>query len=447
MQDQMSTAAMTNERALDEIRQVVAGGVSSNMRVRGFTVPLVIQRASGNRIWDIEGNELIDVNMGYGPHLFGYADAQFADDVTAQLWDGTMTGLPHRMDRRAAELIVELVPSIDQVRFANSGTEALMSSVRLARMATGRMLVVTFESHYHGWSETLLRRPVTPGTQSPRLEPGPVAGAPGMIPESLNHTLQIPWNDPDSLREIFTQYGDRIAAVFCEPVLANAGVVPPAPGFLELLRETTTRYGALLVFDEVITGFRVARDCAQGHYGVSPDLTVVSKVLGGGFPVAAFGGTSEWMAPLARNEAFHAGVYSGNHGAMAAVVSMLSRIRDCGDRYERLDALGHYAEVSLREVFATADRPIWIGRVGSLMSVALASQPVPAGEETLTGPALTDFVAHRELQARCQRAGVYFHPDPHEPWFLSTKHTVEDIDAVCSVIAKALAAQDRRGCA
>src|SRR5262249_21905967 len=159
------------------------------------------------------------------------------------------------------------------------------------------------------------------------------------------------------------------------------------------------------------------------------------------FPVAAFGGNSEWMAPLARNEAFHAGVYSGSHGAMAAVVSMLSRIRDCGDMYERLDALSHYAEVSLREVFATVSRPVWISRVGSVMSVALTTQPVPAGEETSAGPALMDFVAHRELQVRCQRAGVYFHPDPQEPWFLSTKHTVEDIDAVCSVIAEALAAQ------
>jgi glutamate-1-semialdehyde 2,1-aminomutase len=230
--------------------------------------------------------------------------------------------------------------------------------------------------------------------------------------------------------------------VFCEPVCANAGVIPPKPGFLELIRELTTRHGAGLVFDEVITGFRVARNCAQGRYGVLPDLTVVSKVLGGGYPVAAFGGSGEWMAPLARNEAFHAGVYSGNHGAMAAVVSMLTRVRDGADMYDRLDALGEYTETRLRAVFAEAGRPIWLGRVGSLLSVAMTTGAVPAERETEVGPAMTDFAAHRTLQQHCQRAGVYFHPDPHEPWFLSTKHTPEDIDKVCAMIASALSAMN-----
>ena len=441
MGDQVTTVA-TNKQAFEEIRRVVAGGSSSNMRVRGLAVPLVLRRASGNRLWDVEGNELIDMNMGYGPHLFGYADPRFAEDVAAQQREGAMTGLPHRIDREAAELIAELVPSVDQVRFANSGTEALMSAARLARMFTGRTLIVTFEGHYHGWSDTLLRRPVTPGTQAPNLEPGPMPGAPGMVPGTLAHTLQLPWNDEASLRKVFDTYGDRIAAVFCEPVCANAGVIPPRPGFLALIRELTTRHGAGLVFDEVITGFRVARECAQGRYGVLPDLTVVSKVLGGGYPVAAFGGSTEWMAPLARNEAFHAGVYSGNHGAMAAVVSMLSRIKDGPEIYDRLDAIGEYTETRLRAVFADAGRSIWLGRVGSVLSVALTTGPVPADRETEVGPSMTDFPAHRQLQIHCQRAGVYFHPDPHEPWFLSTKHTPEDIDTACAVIAAALTEMD-----
>lgn len=442
MRDQVTTVTATNEEALDEIRQVVAGGSSSNMRVRGLTIPLVLRRASGNRLWDVEGNELIDMNMGYGPHLFGYADPQFAEDVAAQQREGAMTGLPHRIDREAAELIAELVPSIDQVRFANSGTEALMSTARLARMITGRTLIVTFDGHYHGWSDTLLRKPVVPGTQAPEFTPGPVPGAPGMIPGALAHTLQIPWNDEASLHQVFNMYSGRIAAVFCEPVCANAGVIPPKPGFLELLRELTTRDGAALVFDEVITGFRVARNCAQGRYGVLPDLTVVSKVLGGGYPVAAFGGSGEWMAPLARNEAFHAGVYSGNHGAMAAVVSMLGRIKDRPEIYDRLDAVGEYTESRLRAVFAEAGRPIWLGRVGSVLSVALATGTVPADRETEVGPSMTDHKAHRELQLRCQRAGVYFHPDPHEPWFLSTRHTPEDIETACAAIATALSEMD-----
>lgn len=438
MQRETAGDAATNKNTFGEIRDVVAGGASSNMRVRGFTVPLVVERASGARIWDVEGNELIDLNMGYGPHILGYADPRYAEAIAAQLRDGAMTGLPHRLDRLAAGLIAELVPSVEQVRFANSGTEALTSAARLARMITGRTLVVTFEGHYHGWSETLLRRSATPGERPPRVELGPTAGAPGMIPEALSHTLQIPWNDTETLSEAFARHGDRIAAVFCEPVLANAGVIPPKPGFLDAIRETTAQHGALLVFDEVITGFRVARGGAQERYDITPDLTVMSKVLGGGFPVAAFGGSAETMAPLARNEAFHAGVYAGNHAAMAAVVSMLTRIRDEGDLYDRLEAVAQYAETSLREIFTTAHRPFWIGRSGSVISVALANRPLAVEEETSAGPVATDYDAHRELQARCQASGVYFHPDPREPWFLSTRHTIQDIDRACAAIASAL---------
>jgi glutamate-1-semialdehyde 2,1-aminomutase len=439
MEYQLDVGVATNEVTLEAIRKVIAGGSSSNMRALGFNAPIVIRRASGARIWDLDGAELIDMNMGYGPHLFGYADPAFVEDIAAQLRGGGMTGLPHQLDCEAGELITELVPSVEQVRFANSGTEAVMSAVRLARMITNRTLIVTFEGHYHGWSDTLFRRPVTPGTQARRLEPGADPGAPGMLAEALAHTFQIPWNDADSLREVFARHGSRIAAVVCEPVLANAAVVPPVTGFLELAREMTATHGAMLVFDEVITGFRVASDCAQGLYDVMPDITVLSKVLGGGFPVAAFGGARAVMAPLARNEAFHAGVYAGNHAAMAAVISMLGRIRSCGDAYGRLDALGDYAEGRLREAFAAAGRPVWISRVGSLMSVALATRMLSPGEETAQGPAATDFARHRELQLRCQRGGAYFHPNPFEPWFLSTSHTVEDIDAVCAVISAALA--------
>lgn len=444
MPQQLAVDVATNELAMGSIRQVIAGGSSSNMRARGFITPIVVRRASGARIWDLDGTELIDVNMGYGPHLLGYADPQFAEDVSAQLRDGAMTGLPHRLDAEAGELITELVPSIEQLRFANSGTEALVSAVRLARMITGRKMVVTFEGHYHGWSDTLFRRPLTPGAQLPVLEPGPEAGAPGMLPEGLAYTLQVPWNDVDSLNEVFARYGSQIAAVLCEPVLANAAVVPPAPGFLSVARDITAAHGAVLIFDEVITGFRVAMNCAQGLYGVTPDLTVLSKVLGGGFPVAAFGGTREFMAPLARNEAFHAGVYAGNHAAMAAVVSMLQRIRTGANAYARLDSLGGYAESKLRQVFADAGHPAWFGRVGSLMSVSLATRTLSPEDETPQGPTATDFAGHRELQIRCQQRGVYFHPNPFEPWFLSTAHTVEDIDTVCDVITAALADMPRR---
>jgi glutamate-1-semialdehyde 2,1-aminomutase len=419
----------TNADTLTDIRTVVAGGVSSNMRALGIPLPLVVREARGCRLRDVEGNALIDLNMGYGPHLFGYVDQDVVGDIADQFGRGHMTGLPHELDCDAGGLIAELVPSVEQVRFANSGTEAVTSAVRLARANTRRSLVLTFAGHYHGWSETLLR---ASGTAADRPL---VAGAPGMIPEALDHTLQVPWNDQQALADVFGRYGGRIAAAILEPVRVNSGVAPPVPGFLELVRELTSQYGALLIFDEVITGFRVARGGAQERYGVEPDLTVLSKVLGGGFPVAAFGGSRQTMAPLARNEAFHAGVYAGNHAAIRAVVSMLSKIRRSAQTYARLEEISAYAEQRLTEAFAAAGRPVLITRVGSVMSVATLSR---SPERLPTDTPVVDFATHRDLQMRCQRAGVYFHPNPLEPWFLSTAHARTDIDEAVDVIEDAV---------
>ncbi|WP_180930357.1 aspartate aminotransferase family protein [Streptomyces sp. AJS327] len=408
------------------------------MRAAAVPTPLVIQRARGCTVWDVEGKEIIDVNMGYGPHLFGYADREVLDEVAEQLRDGAMTGLPHMLDSRAAELICELVPSVEQVRFANSGTEAVASTLRLARATTGRDLVVTFEGHYHGWSETILRA----GKNTLHLQgPDPtdvVPGAPGMIPEALSHTVQLPWNDTAAVRELFDRDGDRIAGVILEPVLANACVLPPAPGFLELLRELTERSGAMLIFDEVITGFRVARGGTQERWGVTPDLTVVSKVLAGGIPVAAFGGGRRAMRMLAANEAHHAGVYAGNHTALRAVVAMLSKIRANPRVYEELEELGGYAEAALRELFAEDGRQVRISRVGSLMSVSLLRRPVRDNASLRDIAGAIDFPAHRRFQTLAQAEGVYFHPNALEPWFLSTAHTREHLDKAVAALRRAL---------
>ena len=222
----------TNEKQFAAISEVIAGGVSSSMRAQAIPEPLVVQRAEGDRIWDVEGRELIDLNMGYGPHLFGYADPELADALARQLAEGAMTGLPHRVDQEAGELIARLVPSVEQVRFANSGTEAVTSVLRLARAATGRTEVLTFDGHYHGWSETVLRAGKADFHEPAPDSAEPRPGALGMIPEALHHTLQVPWNDLAALRAVFEAHGDRLAAVICEPVMANACVVPPAPGSL-----------------------------------------------------------------------------------------------------------------------------------------------------------------------------------------------------------------------
>jgi len=439
MQQTAAGARTTNADQFALIREVIAGGVSSNMRAQAIPEPLVVARAKGDRIWDVEGSELIDLNMGYGPHLFGYADPDLAAALARQLTEGTMTGLPHRLDQRAGELIARLVPSVEQVRFANSGTEAVASALRLARAATGRTRVLTFDGHYHGWSETVLRagkaafhEPRPPATE-PRL------GAPGMIPEALGHTLEVPWNDLAALRAVFGAHGGQLAAVICEPVMANACVVPPAPGQLEELRALCDRWGAWLIFDEVITGFRLGSGGAQERYGITPDLTVLSKVMGGGVPVSALGGSRSTMAMLADHRAMHLGVYAGNHMSVRAVVAMLEKIERSPQVYEQLEKHGDYLEHELRSVFAEMKRPALISRVGSLLSVSLLREPADLSRGPRAAAQAMDFGAHRALQIRAQGRGLYFHPSPIEPWFLSTAHSMEDLDRVVATVREALA--------
>ena len=439
MQQTAAYVQTTNTEQFASIREVIAGGVSSTMRAQAIPEPLVVQRAKGDRIWDVEGRELIDLNMGYGPHLFGYADPDLAVALAGQLAEGIMTGLPHRLDQRAGELIARLVPSVEQVRFANSGTEAVASALRLARAATGRTQVLTFEGHYHGWSETVLRAGKATFHEPAPDSTAPRPGAPGMIPEALAHTIEVPWNDLPALRAAFEAHGERLAAVICEPVMANACVVPPAPGQLEELRALCDRWGAWLIFDEVITGFRVERGGAQERYGVMPDLTVLSKVMGGGVPVAAFGGPRDTMAMLADHRAMHLGVYAGNHMSVRAVVAMVEKIENSPDIYEQLEKGGSYLEHQLRSVFAELKRPALVSRVGSLLTVSLLRQTVDLSRGPRVAAQAMDFAAHRALQIRAQRMGVYFHPSPIEPWFLSTAHSLEDLDRVVAVVGDALA--------
>jgi glutamate-1-semialdehyde 2,1-aminomutase len=266
----------------------------------------------------------------------------------------------------------------------------------------------------------------------------PQAGVPGMIPEALAHTLQIPWNDLPALRAVFEAHGDRIAAVICEPVMANACVVPPAPGQLEELRALCDRWGAWLIFDEVITGFRLGSGGAQERYGVTPDLTVLSKVMGGGVPVAAFGGSRAAMAMLADHRAMHLGVYAGNHMAVRAVVTNLRKIERSPEIYEGLEEHGYYVEQRLRAMFAELDRPALISRVGSLLSVSLLKRPADLSRGPRAAAQAMDFAAHRAMQIKAQQQGVYFHPSPIEPWFLSTEHSAVDLDHVVTVMRDAL---------
>jgi glutamate-1-semialdehyde 2,1-aminomutase len=300
------------------------------------------------------------------------------------------------------------------------------------------MKVLTFEGHYHGWSETIMRAGKANFHEPAPDSTAPQPGVPGMIPEALAHTLQVPWNDLPALRAVFEAHGDRIAAVICEPVMANAIVVPPAPGQLEELRALCDHWGAWLIFDEVITGFRLGSGGAQERYGVTPDLTVISKVMGGGVPVAAFGGSRGKMAMLADHRAMHLGVYAGNHLSVRAAATNLAKIERSPEVYERLEQHADYLEQQLSAMFAELNRLALVSRVGSLLSVSLLNRPADLSRGPRAAAQAMDFAGHRAWQIAAQERGVYFHPSPIETWFLSTAHSVEDLDQVVAVLRDAL---------
>ena len=377
--------------------------------------------------------------MGYGPHLFGYADPELAAALARQLTEGAMTGLPHRLDRQAGELIARRVPSVEQVRFANSGTEAVTSALRLARAATGRDVALTFDGHYHGWSETVLRAGKAtfhqPVPHSDRATTGRAGHDPGGARSHAGGALERPARPARRIRgPRRTARGGDLRTGDGQCLHRAAG-----PGQLEELRALCDRWGAWLIFDEVITGFRVARGGAQERYGVRPDLTVLSKVMGGGVPVAAFGGSRDAMAMLADQRALHLGVYAGNHLSVRAVATMLEKIERSPEIYEQLEKHGDYLEHELRSVFAEVKRQALVSRVGSLLSVSLLRQPADLSRGLRAAAQAMDFAAHRALQISAQGKGVYFHPSPIEPWFLSTAHSLEDLDRVVDVVRDALA--------
>ena len=298
--------------------------------------------------------------------------------------------------------------------------------------------MLTFDGHYHGWSETVMRAGKATFHEPAPESIAPLPGAPGMIPEALDHTLQIPWNNLAALRAVFEAHGDQLAAVICEPVMANACVVAPGDGQLEELRTLCDRYGVWLIFDEVITGFRVGSGGAQKRYGVLPDLTVLSKVMGGGVPVAAFGGPRDKMALLADQRALHLGVYAGNHLSVRAAATNLSKIERSPEIYDDLEKTCDYLEERLRAMFDDLNRLALVSRVGSLLSVSLLRRPADLSRGPREAAAAMDFQAHRALQMAAQERGVYFHPSPVEPWFLSTAHSPEDLDHVLAVVRDAL---------
>ena len=420
------------ERLLQRGRRSLAGGDSSTMRVLPYHLPLVAERGEGSRLWDADGKEYIDLNMAYGPLIFGHRPPQVIEAVTRQISErGSILGFPTEIGFRVAEKIKQLYPAMELLRFANSGTEAIASSIRLARAFTGRRRVILFEGHYHGWSDAVFHRYHAPLDELGHNGNGSVLpGTRGMNGAPID-ILLLPWNDLDALEDCLKHYPGEVAAVLMEPVMGNSGTIPPEAGYLRGVRELTLCHDVLLIFDEVITGLRVAAGGAQEYYLVTPDITVLSKALGGGYPLAAFGAPRSIMDLIARGTLFHGGVYSGNATSMAAAEAVLDTVLGSGGAlYASLHAMGNRLAAGLRDLMIYLDVPHVVQNVGPIVSLFLTDGQVERLTAYRDVRRHCDFEKYIALQHAMQQRGVYFHPNQFETMFLSTAHTAADIETV-----------------
>jgi glutamate-1-semialdehyde 2,1-aminomutase len=421
--------------------RALPGGVGSSargIRAGWEPYPPFMAGGRGSRISDVDGHEYVDYLMGLGPMLLGHRPPSVTRTVVDAIENsGTVFGLPNELESLAARKVVEAVPSVDMVRFASSGTEVVGTAIRLARTFTGRRLIVRFEGMYHGWMDTIY------WSNHPDLEkagpddaPLPVPAGRGM-PEELRDTLLVlPWNDPEALDRVMRERGDEVAAVITEPVMLNTGCILPEPGYLELLRELTRASGSLLVFDEVITGFRLARGGGQERFGLIPDLTTMAKGLGGGFPVAAIGGSRAVMELVADGRYSHSGTYNSNLIAAAAVSATLDELAVPGT-YERIDGLGERLRRGIDDVLAELEIPAHATGLGPVLQTWFANRPIRNYRDAVRHAHPDRFTAF--WRGMFQR-GVLFHPSQFENLFVSTAHTDEDVERTLAAAAESLRA-------
>lgn len=413
-------------------REVIPGGVNSP--VRAFRnvdgEPFFVNHAKGCRIRDVDGNEYIDYVGTWGPAILGHAPDVVTEAVISAAKEGVSFGIPNPYEVEIAQLICDWVPSVEKVRMVNSGTEATMSAIRLARGFTGRDKLIKFEGCYHGHVDSLL---VAAGSGALTHGEPDSAGVPKAFAEE---TIAIPFNDPEAVEKVFEAEGEKIAAIILEPYPANAGLVFPETGYLEFLREITQKHGALLIFDEVMTGFRVAKGGVQELTGVTPDLTALGKVIGGGLPVGAFGGRADIMDQLAPDgPVYQAGTLSGNPLAMAAGLAQLREL-ERQDGWNRLERVGSAFEQGTIEALEKAGKKYTFHRVGSMFCLFFTDRKIRNVDDVK----LADFEAFRKFFWAALDAGVYFAPSQYETGFISLAHGDADITQTAEVVAEALAA-------
>jgi glutamate-1-semialdehyde 2,1-aminomutase len=408
----------------------IPGGVNSPVRAFRHVggEPFFVERAAGSRIWDVDGNEYIDYVGSWGPAILGHAPEVVLDAVRGAAARGLSYGIPNPFEVELAELICQWMPSIEKVRLVSSGTEAAMSSLRLARGFTSRDKVIKFDGCYHGHADSFL---VQAGSGALTHGRPDSAGVPKAF---AAETISLPFNDVDLVRNAFRDNQNQIAAIIVEPIPANAGLYFPSDNFLSGLREECTKHGALLIFDEVITGFRVARGGAQEIFGIKPDLTLLGKIIGGGLPVGAFGGRAEIMDQLSpEGPVYQAGTLSGNPLAMAAGLAQLRELERI-HAWSLLKRSGAHFEQLARETIADLNLDLTFQRIGSMFCLFFAPPPIV----DLASAKRSDLKKFAKFFHNCLERGVYFAPSQFETGFISTAHTLEDLERTGRVVAEAL---------
>ncbi len=406
-----------------DIAQLIPGGVDSPFRsfaeVGGHTI--FFSKARGSKLWDIDGNEYVDYLGAWGPAILGHSHPQIVEACQRVLADGPVFGAPHELELEMATLLTNAIPSVEMVRFVSSGTEAVMSAVRLARGFTGKEVVVMFEGCYHGHSDSVLASTTHKSSS-------------GIPAATSAKTVQAEFNNLESLDEILHANNGNVAAVLIEPVAGSMGVVPPNPGYLEGVRQLCTKYDALLIFDEVLTGLRVAQGGAQVLYGITPDITCFGKALGGGMPIGAYGGHSEIMKHLLPlGDVYQAGTFSGNPVTMAGGIETLRLLSDA-KIYDHLEQLSHSLFAGLQKVVDDMKAPIQLQRVGSMFAILFSERPVTNFEESKKIDAKTFAPFFHALL----EDGVYLPPSAVDAACVSAAHTDEDVQLTIEVCKKAL---------
>lgn len=426
----MDTMRYSNsEKAMEEAEHLMPGGVNSPVRAfKSVDTPAIfMDHGEGARIYDIDGNAYIDYVLSWGPLILGHKNKQVIDKIHEAVDKGTSFGASTTQENKLAQLVINRVPSIEKVRMVSSGTEATLDTLRLARGYTGKNKIIKFIGCYHGHSDSLL---IKAGSGVATLG---LPDSPG-VPEGIaKNTITVPYNDLEAIKVAFEEFGDDIAGVIVEPVAGNMGVVPPIEGFLQGLRDITTEYGSLLIFDEVMTGFRVGYNCAQGYFNVTPDLTCLGKVIGGGLPVGAFGGKKEIMDHIApAGDIYQAGTLSGNPLAMTSGYETLVQLKP--ETYDYFNKLGDQLEAGLKAVFAKHNVPITVNRAGSMIGYFLNEGPVTNFEEANN----SDLEMFSQMYREMANEGVFLPPSQFEGTFLSTAHTEEDIKQTIEAFDTAL---------